>query len=351
MHLPTSELDYELPDEAIAQSAIEPRDAARLLVTSTLTDRVFRELPDVLIPGDLLVVNRTRVRKARLATTRSDTGGSVEALLLSPLGDGRWQVMLRPARRIRLGVTLVTRADALGRALSIRILSQPEAGVADASIDGASDVEEVVADIGELPLPPYFHGTLTDEDRYQTIFAEAVGSAAAPTAALHFTDGVAAALTSKGIGMTAVELEVGLDTFRPVAVDDLRDHEIHTERYTVPHGAAGAIAATRAAGGRVIAVGTTVVRTLESAASGSTVVAGSGTADLFITPGYRLAVVDALLTNFHAPRTTLIALVATLLGDRWRLAYETAIERGYRFLSFGDSMFIDEIDSSARRMA
>lgn len=350
---PTANLDYELPEHAIAQSAVEPRDAARLLVTSSLEDRRFSDLPDLLEPGDLLVVNRTRVRRARLATTRRDTGGRVEVLLLDGGDHPVWQVMVRPARRIRPGVVLVTRADAEGRRLEIEITSPPENGVATASIIG-EDVESVIESVGSVPLPPYFHGTLGEDERYQTMFAQRVGSAAAPTAALHFTPQLVRRLGEHGISITAVDLEVGLDTFRPVSVDDLDDHRIHSERYTVPPEAVSSIAAARNRGTRVVAVGTTVVRTLETAAVGGGVVtggvgAGSGVSELFITPGYRCSVVDAVLTNFHAPRTTLIALVATLLGPDWRELYTTAVGRAYRFLSFGDAMFIDVIHPDARR--
>lgn len=349
MHHPTSEFDYELPESSIAQTAIEPRDSSRLLISSTLEDRVFRDLPAILSPGDLLVVNRTRVRRARLETVRRDTGGRVEVLLLHPRGDDRWQIMVRPARRLRRGVVLDTALGDRDHALSISLETDPDAGVAEASVRGG-DVEMIVSRVGEIPLPPYFHGTLEDDERYQTVFADQPGSAAAPTAALHFTERLVDELGDRGVPITAVELDVGLDTFRPIAADDLADHEIHSERYFVPDGAAAAIEATREAGGRIVAVGTTVVRTLESAAEGSIVAPGPGTADIFIMPGYRLAVVDAVLTNFHAPRTTLVALVAALLGSRWHDVYSSAIDRGYRFLSFGDAMFIDEVAPAARRM-
>ena len=352
MHQPTSAFEYNLPDHAIAQIALEPRDASRLLVTSSLGDQTFSDLPQLLDPGDLLVVNTTRVRRARLSTTRIDTGGKVEVLLLAPLGDGRWEVMLRPARRIRPGITLVTGSDDPSRMLRIDVESQPVDGVAIANLEGPGNLDETVGAIGELPLPPYFHGHLDDEERYQTIFAQRVGSAAAPTAALHFTDDVMFRLAERQIIVTGVELEIGLDTFRPMAVDKVADHRIHTERYMVPAAAVDAIAATRDRGGRVVAVGTTVTRTLESAAlAGGLVARGAGVSSLFITPGYRLGVVDALLTNFHAPRTTLIALVATVLGDSWRQVYGAALERGYRFLSFGDAMLVDQIDVTARRLA
>lgn len=348
MATPTSDFDYDLPPSAIAQEAIEPRDASRLIVTSSLADRRFWELPELLHPGDLLVVNRTRVRRARLATVRVDTGGRVEVLLLDGRDDPEWQVMVRPSRRLRSGVRLATEPGPDGRRLTIDLLTDPDDGVARAHL-GGGDVDAIVKAIGTVPLPPYFHGELADDERYQTVFADHVGSAAAPTAALHFTPDLVARIEDAGVVITAVDLEVGLDTFRPVTVDDLDDHRIHTERYTVPDDAADAIAAARTRGGRVVAVGTTVVRTLETAAVGSGVGAESGVSDLFITPGYRCSVVDAVLTNFHAPRTTLIALVAALIGPEWRAVYATALARGYRFLSFGDAMLIDEIHPDARR--
>jgi S-adenosylmethionine:tRNA ribosyltransferase-isomerase len=350
MSRPTSDLDYDLPSSSIAQEAIEPRDASRLLVTSSLTDHRFSALPDLLRPGDLLVVNRTRVRRARIATVRIDTGGRIEVLLLDGRNHPEWEVMVKPARRLRAGIRLASEPGPGGRRLTMDLLTDPDAGVARARIEGG-DVEAVVAAIGSVPLPPYFHGELADDERYQTVFADQVGSAAAPTAALHFTSGLVRRVADHGVTFTAVDLEVGLDTFRPIAVDDVDDHRIHTERYTVPIEAAMAIADARERGGRVIAVGTTVVRTLETAAVGSTVRAGRGISDLFILPGYRCRVVDAVLTNFHAPRTSLVALVAALLGPRWRTVYETALERGYRFLSFGDAMFIDDIHPDARRPA
>ena len=344
---PTADFDYELPPTSIAQEAIEPRDASRLLVTSSLADHRFSDLPDLLEPGDLLVVNRTRVRRARLTTVRVDTGGHVEVLLLDGRDHPEWQVMLKPARRLRSGARLASEPGPGGRRLTIDLVSDPDGGVARARIGG--DVEAVAAAIGSMPLPPYFHGELRDDERYQTVFAEVVGSAAAPTAALHFTPDLVRRVEHDGVAITAVDLEVGLDTFRPVTVDDLDDHHIHTERYTIPVEAARAISDARERGGRVIAVGTTVVRTLESAAVGSTVEPGAGVSDLFIVPGYRCSVVDAVLTNFHAPRTTLVALVAALLGPRWREVYAAALDRGYRFLSFGDAMFVDELHPDARR--
>jgi S-adenosylmethionine:tRNA ribosyltransferase-isomerase len=334
----TSDFEYDLPLEAIAQSAVEPRDASRLLRVAGMTDHRFSELPTMLRRGDLLVVNRTRVRRARLLGTRSGTGGSVELLLLRPLAGGRWEGLVRPARRLRPGVELEFGA------MRARIVNEPEAGRVEVDLEASGDIEDVVAAIGIMPLPPYFHGTLEDPERYQTMFAQVTGSAAAPTAALHFTPGLVERLAVEGVNVTTVELDVGLDTFRPMDEGPLADHTMHTERYFVPEAAVDAIDATRGQMGRVVAVGTTVMRTLETAASiAGQVTPGEGTSSLFVKPGYRPRVVDALLTNFHAPGTTLIVLVASLLGPQWRDVYDAALERGYRFLSFGDAMLIEDL--------
>lgn len=333
-----ADFDYQLPSALVAQEAIEPRHDARLLVAATLEDRLITDLPALLRSGDLVVVNRTRVRPARLVGERADSGGAVEVLLLRRVDGARWEALLRPARRLRPGVRL--RFDRIDG----EVLTAPVDGVATVSLVGAGrDVDDLLTEVGTVPLPPYFHGTLEHPDRYQTIFAREVGSAAAPTAGLHFTRTVLDALAVAGISLAEVVLDVGLDTFRPMTVDAVADHRIHRERYEIPEPTAAAIAATRESRGRVVAVGTTVVRALESAAVGDGVRRGEAWSDLFIVPGHRFAVVDAMLTNFHALRTTLIALVAAALGPRWRQVYETAAARCYRFLSFGDAMLIDPV--------
>jgi S-adenosylmethionine:tRNA ribosyltransferase-isomerase len=333
----TGRFDYDLPESAIAQTPIEPRDAARLLRCDPLEDHVFRELPDLLKAGDLLVVNRTRVRAARLRGVKAETGGAVELLLLRRVDPERWEALLRPSRRIHTGTRLV-----LGPILG-EVLSEPVRGMVVARLEAeGQDIEDVIAAAGEVPLPPYIHRTLDDPERYQTIFAKTVGSAAAPTASLHFTETLRAEILRRGIEIAEVDLMVGLDTFRPIAADNIADHEMHRESWEIPASTAAAIAAVRQRDGRVVAAGTTVVRTLESAASGSGLVTpGAGETDLFISPGYRLRVVDAVITNFHAPRTTLIVMIAALLGERWRSVYEHALTHGYRFLSFGDAMLIE----------
>jgi S-adenosylmethionine:tRNA ribosyltransferase-isomerase len=332
----TADFHYDLPSAAIAQSTVEPRDAARLLVGSTLEDLRFRDLPRLLAPGDLLVVNRTRVRHARLAGRRAGSGGAVEALLTKRIDGERWEALLRPSRRLRPG----SRLEFSG--IDAEVVDGPEGGVAVLRLWTADgDVEDVLGVAGTVPLPPYYHGDLPDPDRYQTMFAKTPGSAAAPTAGLHFTPRVVADLTAGGVDIAEVELEVGLDTFRPMQTERVEDHRMHRERYRVPEEAAAAVASARRRGSRVIAVGTTVVRTLESVAAGGAVAAGEGDTGLFIAPGHEFRAVDAMVTNFHAPATTLIVLVAAFVGERWRDVYAHALDTGYRFLSFGDACFLE----------
>ena len=312
------------------------RDASSLLIASTGDIVPFAQVGTVLRPGDLIVVNSTRVRSARLQTRRVDTGGSVEVLLVRRVDDQRWEAMLRPSRRLRTGIRLAV-ADR-----ELEVLADPEAGVAPVRFDPTDGIEEFIEAVGTVPLPPYFDGTLDDDDRYQTIFADRAGSAAAPTAALHFTPELVSRLESEGVEFTEVELEVGLDTFRPMADGRVEDHRIHTERAVVNDAAVEAVTRTRDRGGRVIAVGTTVVRTLESAADGSGRIRPfDGPTDLFITPGYRARVIDGIITNFHAPRTTLLALIAAFVGENWPDLYQSALDGGLRFLSFGDAMYIE----------
>ena len=331
----TSEFHYDLPDEAIAQAAIEPRDSARLLDTRDMSDHQFRDLPSLLREGDLVVVNRTRVRPARLVGAKEGSGGRVEALLLRPRGDGSWEALVRPARRIREGTRL-----RFGGLLAVVAAAPADGQVVLAAEQGSFD--GAMATIGEIPLPPYFRGHLEDPERYQTVYADRPGSAAAPTAGLHFTQGVLDALGERGIAHTSVELEVGLDTFRPIATMDLESHHMHREWMLVGGDAAEAVDAARHRGGRVVAVGTTVVRALESAATGDGgVEPGEEDTALFITPGHRFTVVDLLVTNFHVPASTLVVLVASFMGEPWKDAYAAALQRGYRFLSFGDAMLAE----------
>jgi S-adenosylmethionine:tRNA ribosyltransferase-isomerase len=334
----TADFLYDLPEEAIAQVPLEPRDASRLLDTRSLTDRVFSDLPGLLSAGDLLVVNRTRVRAARLRGWKSETGGAVELLLLGPVDRGRWEALVRPARRIRPGIRLEFEG------LTALVVDGPTQGTVLVELEPGTgdDVESVIAAIGEVPLPPYIRRPLDHPERYQTVYAEEVGSAAAPTAGLHITDRVLTGLSQRGIETAVLDLEVGVDTFRPIGTPSIEDHQMHRERYRIPAETAAAVKQARERGGKVVAVGTTVVRALESAAThGGKVDPMEGSTDLFISPGYRFNVIDALVTNFHVPGSTLVVLVAAALGERWRQVYETALDRGYRFLSFGDAMYAE----------
>ena len=333
----TDLFDYELPSAAIAQVPVEPRDSARLLRVEPRQNRIFAELPGLLRPHDLLVVNPTKVRSARLRGRKKGSGGAVEILLVRRIDSERWEALVRPSRRIRVG-TVIDCGPVTGE-----VLTAPDRGeVVLALWSATEDVEDVLPAAGEVPLPPYITVPLQNPERYQTVFAETIGSAAAPTAALHFTPQLVQDLEDGGTTIAEVELEVGLDTFRPIATESINDHKMHRESWVVPEATAAAIAATRKRQGRVVAVGTTVVRTLESAASGAgEVAAGRGDTELFIAPGYQLQVVDVVLTNFHAPRTTLIVMIAALLGDRWREVYAYALDHDYRFLSFGDAMLIE----------
>ncbi|MEN8113347.1 MAG: tRNA preQ1(34) S-adenosylmethionine ribosyltransferase-isomerase QueA [Actinomycetota bacterium] len=330
-----SDFDYELPEAAIAQAAIEPRDAARLLVAGTFEDLTFTDFPTLLDDGDVVVVNNTRVRPARVHATK-ETGGRVEVLLTKRIDVTLWEALLRPARRIREGTRLTSGP------VTMTVVDAPDRGVVTLEVAAEQDLDALLPSLGEVPLPPYFHGTLDDDERYQTIFAAQPGSAAAPTAALHFTQRIVDAVEERGVAIAEVELEVGLDTFRPMADGAIEDHDMHRERYTVPAKTAATVNAAKLRGSRVVGVGTTVVRTLETATGEDGVVhAGSDSTALFIAPGYRPRVVDAVLTNFHAPRTTLIVMIAALVGPRWREVYAHALESGYRFLSFGDAMYIE----------
>ncbi len=327
-----SDFHYDLPEDSIAQSAIEPRHASRLLDTRDMTDHVFLELPDLLEPGDLVVVNETRVRAARLIGVREETGGRVEFLILERNPDGTWQVLARPSRRLRPGIKIRFEGFAA------KVLTEPAEGVLTVGFD-TEDAEAAIDAAGIVPLPPYFVGTLDDRDRYQTTFATTPGSAAAPTAGLHFTEEVFDGLAARGIEIARVDLHVSLDTFRPMVVETIEDHSMHSEWCSVPETTTRAVERTRRRGGRVIAIGTTVVRTLESMADErGGVTPGSRRTDLFLKPGSVFRVVDGLVTNFHMPSSTLLVLLAAFMGHEWRNAYEAALSRDYRFLSFGDAM-------------
>lgn len=343
--LPVERFDYELPPELIARQPAEPRDASRLLVVSrddgSLSDRVFRELPSLLRPGDLIVINDTRVMPARLFARRA-TGGQVELLLLSRLPDGRWKAIARPARRLRPGETLRLLDHDGSVSTDVVIIGDRED---DALVVTFTD-ETAIERRGRVPLPPYIHDTRADPERYQTVYSRESGSAAAPTAGLHFTTDVMAACRGREIDFASVTLHVGLDTFQPIKTADARDHTIHSEWFEVPAESVATIAGAKRAGRRIVAVGTTSVRTLESAADAILRVdaassAVSGSTRLYITPGYEYRIVDLMLTNFHLPRTTLLLLVSAFAGeDLVRAAYAHAVRERYRFYSFGDAMLI-----------
>ena len=353
MPLELSDFDYRLPDRFIAQTPIAPRDTARLLVDrgdeSPLHRRVD-DLPDLLEPGDLLVVNDTRVIPARLALRR-DTGGAAEALLLEPVSDDRrhWEALVRPGGKLRLGEELYPNADAARDPLGahapgtgvepiVRMGERTQAGdTFEIELLGDLDPMSVLDRHGTMPLPPYIGTRLDDQDRYQTIYAAEPGSAAAPTAGLHFTDRLFERIADRGVSRATVELVVGLDTFQPISTPDPLDHPMHTERYRVPQATWDACRATRERGGRVVAIGTTAVRALESAAVRGEL---AGRTDLFISRGFEWQVVDAMMTNFHLPRTTLLMMIDAFIGPRWRSLYETALASSYRFLSFGDAMLL-----------
>lgn len=359
LSLRMSDFDYELPEELIAQTPVEPRDSSRLLVveraTGKLAHRHFRAIGEFLRPGDLLIANQSRVIPARLLGRRAETGGSIEVLLLSErpdLGMDTWEALVRPGRRLREGARLLF-GEENGPLLEGEILQRTEAGgrVVRLSLPAGSgtpflpgvSVRERIEQIGRMPLPPYIHEKLEDPERYQTVYARISGSAAAPTAGLHFTPQLLDALRQQGVRVGFVTLHVGLDTFRPVEVEDVSQHKMHSEEIDLDAPTAELINETRRAGGRVIAVGTTSVRTLEGVASalGGKIAPYHGNTRLFITPGSHFQVVDAMITNFHLPRSTLLLLVSAFASKPLiEKAYQEAIRERYRFFSFGDAMLL-----------
>ena len=336
-----SDFLYDLPEARIAQTPVEPRDHSRLMVihrdTGAIEHRHFYDIIDYLNPGDCLVINETKVIPARLYGERP-TGGAVEVLLLKQLGPKRWETLVRPGKKLKPGAEVLF-GD--GR-LKCRVLETTDVGGRIVEFECEGSFEAALDALGEMPLPPYIHEKLQDRDRYQTVYARQDGSAAAPTAGLHFTPGLMDRIRARGVDIVPVLLHVGLGTFRPVKVENIEEHEMHSEYFEVTREAADRVNAARARGGRIIAVGTTSVRTLESAAEGGRLVSKRGDTNIFIKPGYRFQLVDALITNFHLPGSTLIMLVSAL-WDRERIleAYKTAVENEYRFFSFGDAMLIE----------
>lgn len=340
----TADFDYELPKELIAQYPSERRDESRLLVlgreTGSVEHRLFRDIVEYLREGDLLVVNESKVIPARLLGRRS-TGGKAEMFLLSSVGPGTWEVLVRPGAKIHEG-TVLEFGDGALTARVTAVLPQGKREVRLKAADG--DIDAAVSALGRVPLPPYIEREPEelDEERYQTVYARVPGAVAAPTAGLHFTDEVLEALERKGIGTARVILHVGLGTFRPVTADRPEEHEMEEERYEVDAEAAAAVNAARERGGRVVAVGTTSVRVLETLADeNGRIEPGAGSTKLYIRPGHRFRCVDALITNFHLPRSTLLMLVSAFGGrERVLAAYNEAVAERYRFYSYGDAMFI-----------
>lgn len=336
-----SDFDFYLPEELIAQTPLERRDGSRLLAldkySGEIEHRHFYDLPDFLKAGDCLVMNNSRVLPARLIGTRK-TGGMVELVLLRDLGDGRWECLSRPGRKTKPGTELSFGDGELNAAVEAVV----EGGNRIVRFDYEGIFLEVLERLGKMPLPPYIKEELNEPERYQTVYSRELGSAAAPTAGLHFTEELLEKLRVKGVKLCYVTLHVGLGTFRPVKEDEIEDHEMHSEFCVIPEETAQAVNETKRAGGRIIAVGTTSCRTLESfAKEDGTLEACSGWTNIFIYPGYKFKCIDALITNFHLPESTLIMLVSALAGRENILnAYKTAVEERYRFFSFGDAMFI-----------
>ena len=339
----TADFDFDLPEELIAQTPLEKRDASRLLVvdkeTGAFSDQHFDQIIDQLQPGDALVMNNTRVLPARLYGIKPETGGHVELLLLKNTQGDDWEVLAKPAKRLRVGAQ-ISFGD--GR-LTATVVDELEHGGRIVCFGYEGIFLEVLESLGEMPLPPYIHEKLSDRERYQTVYAKENGSAAAPTAGLHFTEELLEQIAAKGVKLVYLTLHVGLGTFRPVSVDSLDDHEMHSEFYSLSEEAAQTLRQVKANGGRVIAVGTTSIRTLETIGSKfqGQIQADSGWTNIFIKPGYDWKVVDAFSTNFHLPKSTLVMLVSAFAGRSLTLeAYEHAIAERYRFFSFGDAMFI-----------
>ncbi len=338
----TSDFYYDLPQELIAQDPLEERSSSRLLVLDRKTGerehRVFREIVDFLHPGDCLVVNNTKVIPARLMGVKEGTGAGIEVLLLKRCEDNVWETLVKPGKKARPGVR-ISFGDGL---LTGEVLEVVEEGNRRIRFTYEGIFEEILDRLGQMPLPPYITHQLKDKNRYQTVYARHEGSAAAPTAGLHFTPELLEAIKEKGVKLAHVTLHVGLGTFRPVKVEDVAQHHMHSEFYMIEEEQARLINETKGAGGRVICVGTTSCRTLESAADEKGVLhAGSGWTDIFIYPGYGFKLMDALITNFHLPESTLLMLVSAFSGkEQVMAAYEEAVKERYRFFSFGDAMFI-----------
>ena len=342
----TSDFFYELPEELIAQDPLEDRSSSRLMVldkdSGRVTHRVFKDITEYLKPGDCLVLNNTKVIPARLLGVKEDTGAAVEVILLKRLDANTWETLVKPGKKLRPGARVVF-GEGL---LRCEIKDVLEDGNRLVAFEFEGIWEEVLDKLGEMPLPPYITHKLKDKNRYQTVYAKYEGSAAAPTAGLHFTNDLLDKIQNMGIDIAYVTLHVGLGTFRPVKVDDVTKHHMHSEYYIVSKDAADKINRAKENGNRVICVGTTSCRTIESAADeNGHIEPTEGDTSIFIYPGYQFKVLDCLITNFHLPESTLIMLVSALAGKENVLnAYKTAVEEKYRFFSFGDAMFITDDD-------
>ena len=341
--LSTEDFDFDLPEELIAQTPLKDRASSRLLVvnkeTGDMEDKHFHDILDELQPGDALVMNNTRVLPARLYGEKPETGGHLEVLLLTNTEGDTWETLIKPAKRAKVG-TEIQFGD--GRLKAV-VKEELEHGgrIIEFKYDGI--FLEILESLGEMPLPPYIKERLDDPDRYQTVYAEENGSAAAPTAGLHFTKELLEEIKAKGVHLVYLTLHVGLGTFRPVSVDNIEEHHMHSEFYRLTEEAAKQLNEVRQAGGRIVAVGTTSIRTLETIGTkfNGEIQADSGWTDIFITPGYQFKVVEAFSTNFHLPKSTLVMLVSAFAGkDLTLAAYQHALEEKYRFFSFGDAMFI-----------
>lgn len=338
----TSDFAYDLPEELIAQDPLSDRASSRLMIldkqTGEITHRIFRDITEYLKPGDCLVLNDTKVIPARLIGEREETGGKVEVLLLKRGEDNVWETLVKPGKKAKPGTRLVFG----GGLLRAEVVDIVEEGNRLIRFEYEGIFEEILDQLGQMPLPPYITHKLKDKNRYQTVYAKYEGSAAAPTAGLHFTTELLQQIEQMGVSIARVTLHVGLGTFRPVKVDDVEQHHMHTEFYRVTKEAADQINQTKLAGGRIICVGTTSCRTIESATDDNGVIhPGEGDTSIFIYPGYRFKMLDCLITNFHLPESTLLMLVSALAGkEHIMAAYEEAVKERYRFFSFGDAMFI-----------
>ena len=338
----TSDFYYELPQELIAQTPIEPRDCSRMMVLHKDSDKIehkhFYDIIDYLNEGDCLIVNDSRVIPARIYGYKEDTGAKIEFLLLKQIDGDRWETLVKPGRKAKLGAKFIF-GNGLLKAEVVDIIDD---GNRIVELKSEENIFATLDKIGQMPLPPYITEKLENQERYQTVYSNELGSAAAPTAGLHFTNELLDRIRAKGVNIGFVTLHVGLGTFRPVKVDDVTKHKMHSEHYEVPKETAELIKATKAAGKRVIAVGTTSCRTLESvAAMYSEIKACDGYTDIFIYPGFEFKVLDGLITNFHLPESTLIMLVSAFYGyEKTMKAYEVAVKEEYRFFSFGDCMTI-----------